>query len=322
MPWQHRIGSREPLEEVVEGCGTHLLHGAREPHAVRTQPVPRDLVDEHRIEVVNRGIPIAVERIGRDGGERRGDLRERRLHALVERRAPERMPPAAPVVEIRVDEAFDDRALRQLDESEDRPCASARRRLARRRVGQANQLLDVEAAGRKAVTGQRELRDRRLPEPELASRQRAIGVANEEDRRRILLPDDLQRRVHGCAVLGHQPFKVTAKDDTGVPRTVLACSSSLWLTPPDTVSDLRRKKEIEMARARRQPKRILNCIPSRERDEDWRIDTAEDAGVVAAAPRIPPKKDLRQTWWRINDQGTTGSCVGWGCADGCCAGTS
>ena len=33
-----------------------------------------------------------------------------------------------------------------------------------------------------------------------------------------------------------------------------------------------------MARARRQPKRILNCIPSRERDEDWRIDTAEDAG--------------------------------------------
>jgi hypothetical protein len=88
------------------------------------------------------------------------------------------------------------------------------------------------------------------------------------------------------------------------------------LTPPDSVSDLRRKKEIEMARARRQPKRILNCTPSRERDEDWRLDTAEDAGVVAAAPRIPPKKDLRQTWWRINDQGTTGSCVGWGSADG------
>ena len=46
------------------------------------------------------------------------------------------------------------------------------------------------------------------------------------------------------------------------------------------------------------------------------LDTAEDAGVVAAAPRIPPKKDLRQTWWRINDQGMTGSCVGWGSADG------
>lgn len=66
---------------------------------------------------------------------------------------------------------------------------------------------------------------------------------------------------------------------------------------------------------KRQPKRILNCIPSPEREDDWRIDTAEDAGVVAAAPRIPPRKDLRALWWRIQDQGSTGSCVGWACAD-------
>jgi len=78
-----------------------------------------------------------------------------------------------------------------------------------------------------------------------------------------------------------------------------------------------------MARARkppkkqpqRQPKRILNCIPSIERDDDWRIDTAEDAGLVAAAPPIPPRKDLRAAWWRIQDQGATGSCVGWASAD-------
>lgn len=66
---------------------------------------------------------------------------------------------------------------------------------------------------------------------------------------------------------------------------------------------------------KRQPKRILNCIPSPEREDDWRIDTAEDAGLVAAAPRIPPRKDLRATWWRIQDQGSTGSCVGWASAD-------
>jgi C1A family cysteine protease len=66
---------------------------------------------------------------------------------------------------------------------------------------------------------------------------------------------------------------------------------------------------------KRQPKRILNCIPSPERDEDWRIDTAEDAGLVAAAPRVPAQKDLRAAWWRINDQGSTGSCVGWATAD-------
>lgn len=44
---------------------------------------------------------------------------------------------------------------------------------------------------------------------------------------------------------------------------------------------------------KRQPKRILNCIPSPEREDDWRLDTAEDAGVVAAAPRIPARKDDR-----------------------------
>ncbi|HUH15077.1 MAG TPA: hypothetical protein VML35_04265, partial [Gaiellaceae bacterium] len=66
---------------------------------------------------------------------------------------------------------------------------------------------------------------------------------------------------------------------------------------------------------KRQPKRILNCIPSQEREDDWRIDTAEDAGVVASAPRIPVRKDLRAFWWRVQDQGSTGSCVGWACAD-------
>ena len=138
VTWQHRVGSREPFEEVVERRGTNLLHGARQPHAVRTQAIPRDLVDEHRIQVVHGGVPITVERVGRDGGQRRGDLREGRLHALVERRAPERVPPATPVVEVRVNEALGDGALRQLDESEDRPCASARRpaRPAARRPGE------------------------------------------------------------------------------------------------------------------------------------------------------------------------------------------
>ncbi len=74
-----------------------------------------------------------------------------------------------------------------------------------------------------------------------------------------------------------------------------------------------------MARPRKpvkqQPKRILNCVPSPQREDDWRIDTAEDAGLVAAAPQVPPRKDLRAAWWRINDQGSTGSCVGWASAD-------
>jgi Papain family cysteine protease len=70
-------------------------------------------------------------------------------------------------------------------------------------------------------------------------------------------------------------------------------------------------------RRRRKPqvKRILNVRPSEGTEEDWGFDEATDAAVVAAAPSVPASKDLRATWWRINDQGTTGSCVGWATAD-------
>jgi hypothetical protein len=70
-----------------------------------------------------------------------------------------------------------------------------------------------------------------------------------------------------------------------------------------------------MAKAKR-VKRILNCIPSRETERDWGYEHADQAGLLAAAPaRIPTSKDLREPWWRIADQGSTGSCVGWATAD-------
>ena len=70
-----------------------------------------------------------------------------------------------------------------------------------------------------------------------------------------------------------------------------------------------------MARPRRQ-KRVLNCIPSRDTERDWRIEHARAAGVAGdAAARIPTRKDLRDTWWKVADQGSTGSCVGWATAD-------
>ena len=69
-----------------------------------------------------------------------------------------------------------------------------------------------------------------------------------------------------------------------------------------------------MARPRR-VKRILNCLPSQDQEQDWSIVHAKDAGVMAAAPKIPATKDLRAPWWKISDQGSTGSCVGWASAD-------
>ncbi len=60
--------------------------------------------------------------------------------------------------------------------------------------------------------------------------------------------------------------------------------------------------------------RILNCIPSRGTQNDWGFDNAMSAGILEAV-RIPPAKDLREKWWAINDQGSTGSCVGWATAN-------
>ena len=69
------------------------------------------------------------------------------------------------------------------------------------------------------------------------------------------------------------------------------------------------------ARRKRQPKRILNVEPSPRTDEDWTFQTAQDADLVTAAPSIPASKDLRSAWWKVADQGSTGSCVGWATAD-------
>jgi hypothetical protein len=62
-------------------------------------------------------------------------------------------------------------------------------------------------------------------------------------------------------------------------------------------------------------KRILNCLPSTNIEKDWRMEDAADAGVLDAALPIPPRKDLRESWWPIGDQRNTGSCVGWASAD-------
>lgn len=62
--------------------------------------------------------------------------------------------------------------------------------------------------------------------------------------------------------------------------------------------------------------RICNLIPSRGVETDWQFGDALGAGLLAAPAALPPSVDLRKPWWTINDQGSTGSCVGWACADG------
>ncbi len=67
---------------------------------------------------------------------------------------------------------------------------------------------------------------------------------------------------------------------------------------------------------------ILNCLPSPNPAKHWTIDTAVAAGIsagrpskAAAAKAAASNIDLREAWWAVGDQGSTGSCVGWGSAD-------
>ncbi len=61
---------------------------------------------------------------------------------------------------------------------------------------------------------------------------------------------------------------------------------------------------------------ICNLVPSRQTENDWQFSDSLEAGVVGAPAALPTSVDLRATWWSINNQEDTGSCVGWATADG------
>jgi C1A family cysteine protease len=61
---------------------------------------------------------------------------------------------------------------------------------------------------------------------------------------------------------------------------------------------------------------VCNLKPSVDTEQDWTYDDQVRAGALAARAALPASVDLREPWWRINDQEDTGSCVGWATADG------
>lgn len=62
--------------------------------------------------------------------------------------------------------------------------------------------------------------------------------------------------------------------------------------------------------------RICNLMPSRGTERDWQFEHAVASGAVATVAAPSPGVDLRLPWWRVGDQGQTGSCVGWASTDG------
>ncbi|MGZ4677136.1 MAG: C1 family peptidase [Acidimicrobiia bacterium] len=61
---------------------------------------------------------------------------------------------------------------------------------------------------------------------------------------------------------------------------------------------------------------VCNVVPSVDTEQDWTFGNSLDAGIVGAPAALPPSVDLRASWWRIGNQESTGSCVGWATADG------
>jgi C1A family cysteine protease len=61
---------------------------------------------------------------------------------------------------------------------------------------------------------------------------------------------------------------------------------------------------------------ICNVVPSKGTENDWQFDDSVTSGALGLVAAIPPSVDLRAPWWAINNQESTGSCVGWATADG------
>lgn len=62
--------------------------------------------------------------------------------------------------------------------------------------------------------------------------------------------------------------------------------------------------------------KIYNLVHSVKTGSDWNFAVGVKAGVLQRRAELPPSVDLRASWWKISNQGQTGSCVGWAAADG------
>ncbi len=61
---------------------------------------------------------------------------------------------------------------------------------------------------------------------------------------------------------------------------------------------------------------VLNCVPSVKTENDWTFEDAVKSEAVQILGPAPKSEDLRKDWWRIEDQGSTGACVGFATAYG------
>lgn len=61
--------------------------------------------------------------------------------------------------------------------------------------------------------------------------------------------------------------------------------------------------------------RIVNVVPSKDPQNDWDVRVAVASRELTAPAALPAQVDLREPWWKIGNQQSTGACVGWATAD-------
>ncbi len=88
---------------------------------------------------------------------------------------------------------------------------------------------------------------------------------------------------------------------SGAARPVVPSSAVSIVAPVEVISDGAEQ-------------RVLNCFPSAVTERDWTLDALLEEESVDEAS-LPDEVDLRADWWKVGNQRSTGSCVGWACAD-------
>jgi hypothetical protein len=128
------------------------------------------------------------------------------------------------------------------------------------------------------------------------------------------------KQTTGAGGTARKASKATRKGRKGGAAKAAARSSSAARWPGPTATPTLHaggdgaRAEVEARRAGG-TERILNCLPSPDQADDWDVASAAASGLVATRGPLPTSVDLRADWWKIGDQGSTGSCVGWATAD-------
>jgi C1A family cysteine protease len=96
----------------------------------------------------------------------------------------------------------------------------------------------------------------------------------------------------------------------------MATKASSKKKPPAKAAAPKKAAKSKAAAHPNFDKFICNVIPSKGTDNDWQLVDSIAAGSIGAPAALPTSVDLRASWWAINNQENTGSCVGWATADG------